>query len=94
MHGVKNVGQAEIHTAEPLVPEPSASEVELAIDKLKSHKSSGIDQIPAELIKAGGRTICLEIHKLIISIWKKEKQPEECKESIIVPIHKKVDKTD
>ena len=38
VHGVKDVGQAEIHTAEPLVPEPSASEVELAIDKLKSHK--------------------------------------------------------
>jgi len=94
MHGVKDVGQAEIHTAEPLVPEPSASEVELAIDKLKSHKSPGIDQIPAELIKAGVRTICLEIHKLITSIWKKEKLPEEWKESIIVTIHKKWDKTD
>jgi len=94
VHGVKDVGQAEIHTTEPLVPEPSVSEVELAIDKLKSHKSPGIDQTPAEMIKAGGRTICLEIHKLIISIWKKEKLPEEWKESIIVPIHKKVDKTD
>jgi len=68
VHGVKDVGQAEIHTAEPLVPDPSASEVELAIDKLKSHKSPGIDQIAAELIKVGGRTMCLEIHKLIISI--------------------------
>jgi len=68
VHGAKDVGQAEIYTAEPLVPEPSASEVELAIGKLKSHKSSGIDQIPAEMIKAGGRTIYLEIHKLIISI--------------------------
>jgi len=68
VHGVKDIGQAEIHTAEPLVPEPSASEVELAIDKLKSHKLPGIDQIPAELIKAGGRTICLEIHKIITSI--------------------------
>ena len=47
MHGVKDGGQAEVHTVEPLVPEPSASEVELAIDKLKSHKSPGIDQIPA-----------------------------------------------
>jgi len=92
VHGVKDVRQAEIHTAEPLVPEPSAAEFELAIDKLKSHKSSGIDQIPAELIKPGGRIICLEIHKLIHSIWKKEKLPEEWKESIIIPIHKKRDK--
>jgi len=94
VHGVKDVGQAEIHTAQPLVPEPSTSEVELAIDKLKSHKSPGTDQIPAELIKAGDRTICLEIRKLITSIWKKEKLPEEWKKSITVPIHKKGDKTD
>ena len=93
VHGVKDVGQAEIRTAEPIVPEPSSSEVELAIGKLKSHKSPGINQILAELIKAGGRTICLEIHKLITSIWKKDKLPEEWKELIIVPIHKKGDKT-
>jgi len=63
-------------------------EVELAIKKLKSHKSSGTDKIPAELIKTGGRTICYEIHKLIIPIWNKEEMPEEWKESIIVPICK------
>ena len=38
VHGVSDVRQAEIHTAEPLVPEPSALEVELTIEKLKSHK--------------------------------------------------------
>ena len=94
MHGVKDVEQVEIPTADPLAPEPSAFEVELAIDTLKIHKSPGIDEIPAELIKAGGGTIFLEIHKLITSIWKKEKLPEEWKESIIVPIHKKGDKKD
>ena len=72
VHGVSEVRQAEIHTAEPLVPEPSALEVELAIEKLKSHKSPGIDQIPAEVIKAEGRTICGAIHKLIIAIWNKK----------------------
>ena len=51
-------------------------EIELAIEKLKSHKSPGIDQIPAELIKAGGGTICNEFHKLIISVWNKEELPE------------------
>ena len=37
VHGAKDVRRAEIHTAEQLVSEPSASEVELAIEKLKSH---------------------------------------------------------
>ena len=94
VHDVKDVRQAEIHTVEPLVIEPSAFEIELTIEKLKNHKSPGIDQIPAELIKAGGRTIRGEIHKLIISIWNKEELPDEWKESIIVPIYKKGDKTD
>ena len=94
VHGVNNVWQTEIHTAEPLVPEPSAFEVELAIEKPKSHKSQGSDQIPAELIKAGGRTIRYEIHKLIITIWDKEELPEEWKELIIVPIYTKGYKTD
>jgi hypothetical protein len=93
VHGVNDVRQTEIHTVEPLVPEPSALEVEMAIGKLKSHKSPGIDQILAEIIKAGGRTIRCAIHKLIIFIWNKEELLEEWKESIIVPIHKKGDKT-
>jgi hypothetical protein len=36
-----------MHKAEPLMPEPSAFEDEMAIEKLKSYKSPGIDQIPA-----------------------------------------------
>jgi hypothetical protein len=68
------------YTAEQLIPESSASEVEMANEKLKSHKSPGIDQIPAELIKAESRTIRCEIHKLIISVWNKEELPEEWKE--------------
>jgi hypothetical protein len=77
VHGVSEVKQTKINTAEPLVPEPSALEVELATEKLKSHKSPDIDQVPAELIKAGGRTFPCAIHKRIISIWNKEELPEE-----------------
>jgi len=43
---VNDVRQIEIYTA---VLEPRAFEVELALEKLKSHKSHGSDQIPAEL---------------------------------------------
>ena len=69
IQGANDVRQREIHTTEPLVPEPSVFEFELAIEKLKSNISPGIDQIPAELIKASDRTILYEIHKLINSIW-------------------------
>ena len=50
------------------MPETSAFGVEMAIEKLKRHKSPGTDQIPAEFIKADCRTFRSEIHKLINSI--------------------------
>jgi hypothetical protein len=60
---------------------------------LKKHKSPGSDQIPAELIQAGGETLLFAIHKFINSVWNKEELPDQWKQSIIVPIHKKVNKT-
>jgi hypothetical protein len=32
--GVRDVRQMDIHTAEPIVPEPSLVEVEIAVEKL------------------------------------------------------------
>jgi hypothetical protein len=60
VHGVNDIRQREIHTEEPLVPELSAFEDQMDIEKLKRHKSPGIDQIPAE----GCRTIRFEFHRL------------------------------
>jgi hypothetical protein len=60
VQGVNDIKLTEIHTAEPLVPEPSASAFELGIEKLKRHQSPCADQIPAEFI---------------ISIWNKEELP-------------------
>jgi hypothetical protein len=34
------------------------------------------------------------IHKLINSVWNKDELPNQWKESIIVPLHRKGDKTD
>jgi hypothetical protein len=93
VHGVHDVRQIDIHTAEPLVPESSLVEVEIAIGKLKRYISPGTDNIPAELIKAGGETLYSEINRLICCIWNKEELPQQWKEFIIVPIYKKGDKT-
>jgi hypothetical protein len=93
VHGV-HVRQMDIYTAEPLVPEPSLVEVEIAIGNLKSYKSPGTDNIPAELIKAGAETLYSEIHRLICSIWNKEELPQQWKEPVIIPIYKKGGKTD
>jgi hypothetical protein len=94
MQRVHDVRRMDIRTADPLVPGPSTVEVEIAIGKLKSYKSPGSDQIPAELIKAGGETLYSKIHRLICSIWNNEELSQQWKKSIVIPIHKKDDKTD
>jgi hypothetical protein len=37
----------EIQTPKPLLPDPKTLEVEIAIAKLRRHKSPGSDEIPA-----------------------------------------------
>jgi hypothetical protein len=66
VHGVNDFRQTGTHTAEPLVPEPSALEIEMASVKQKRHKSPGTDQIPAELIKAGIEQLVLRSINLLI----------------------------
>ena len=63
---VYEVRQTETHTAEPVVSEPSAFEVDLAIEKLKRHKSPGIDQIPAKLIKGVEQFAITSINLMIL----------------------------
>jgi hypothetical protein len=65
--GLMMLGRQQYTQQIPLVLELSVCEVKMAIEKLKSHKAPGIDQTPAELIKATGRMIRCEIRKLIIS---------------------------
>jgi hypothetical protein len=62
---VGGIRQTEIQRTEPFVRQPSISEVEAAIGKLKRYKSPGSDQITAELIQAGEETLHSEIHRLI-----------------------------
>jgi hypothetical protein len=58
----------QINTAELLGRDSVPFEVEIAIEKWKKYKSPGNDQIPAELIQAGGETLLSVFHKLINSV--------------------------
>jgi hypothetical protein len=92
IYRTSDVRQIEIHTAELLVLDPSPSEDEIAIAKLKRYKSPR-DQILAELIQVGGEILCSNIHELINSNWNTEKFPDQWKDSIIILVHRKGAKT-
>jgi hypothetical protein len=72
--------------AEWLMTEPSAFEVEIDIVKLKK-KSTGIYQIPTEMIRVWRKTFHPDFCKYVNSIWNKQELPEELRESIFVPIN-------
>jgi len=72
VNGINDVRQTELHIAETLVPEPSSFEVDTSIGKMKRCTTPGIDQIPAELIQADGKTLCSVIHELLNSVWNTE----------------------
>jgi hypothetical protein len=57
VQNVRGVRQKVVHTAEPLVSNLSRLDVEIAIAKLKKYISPGSDEIPAELIQAGGKIL-------------------------------------
>ena len=79
LYNLLNVNQStshegsEVYTAEPDIPERSLIEVKIAIEKLKSHKAIGVDNILSDLIQAGGGKLYEEIHKLTVLILEQER---------------------
>jgi len=57
------------------VPLPTYNEICTTINKLKTNKAAGTDNITGELIKHGGRTLKQKIHKVICNIWNSEILP-------------------
>jgi len=48
------------------------NEICTIINKLKSNKAAGIDNVTTEFIKSGGRTSKQKPYTLILKIWDKE----------------------
>ena len=59
---------------------------------LKHHKAAGTNGIHPELIKYRGNKLLNRMYELVRQIWEEERIPEEWKETIIVPTHKRGDR--
>ena len=68
---------------------PSKNEIDVAIKKLKSNKSPGVDTIPPEAFKFGGNVLRKRIHNLLLLIWEQEDVPKNWRNSVLVPVFKK-----
>ena len=67
------------------------AEVEKAINKMKSGKSPGFDDIPAELINETGEMGITVIHKLCNRIWSPKEWPEDWTKAVFIILPKKGD---
>ena len=74
------------------IPPVSFLEVKEAINSLKNNKATGSDNIPAELLKAGGEVVARKIYNLISKIWNDECLPRDWNKGIMIPLFKKGDK--
>ena len=64
-------------------------EVEAAVTSLKKRKSAGVDNIPAELVQAGGEAMIDALHIICSKIWQTGKWPTQWTQSLIITLPKK-----
>lgn len=80
---------ADRPTVRELEDPPTYEEVSIATQKLKNNKSPGIDGVPGEVIKHGGRALCFRLYQLISAMWESERVPQQWKDAQIISIFKK-----
>ena len=80
----------ESHTNESFTIE----EISTSIKQLKSRKAPGIDEITAEVLKAGGPSMINILKNIFEKVWEEEIPPSDWQKMLVTPIHKKGDKLD
>ena len=64
-------------------------ELEIAVASLKKGKSAGVDNIPAELVQAGGETMIDVLTEICNRIWRTGEWPTPWTQSLIITLPKK-----
>ena len=75
--------------------EPTASEIEKAINGLANGKASGNDAIPPEVTKQGTPTLLPHLHEILFLCWREGEVPQDMRDAKIVTLFKnKGDRSD
>ena len=69
-------------------------DIATAIKEMKARKAPGVDEITAEVLKAGGEPMLRMLEKIFCKIWDDEISPSDWQKMLVSPIHKKGDKLD
>ena len=85
---------AEVIENSALDAQISTAEVKAAINSIKTGKAPGLDGIPGECYKAAGDKIVPFLVELFNTLFEYQYFPQQWCQSIIVPIHKKGNKSD
>ena len=64
-------------------------EVEAAVQSLKKGKLNGVDNIPAELVQAGGEDVITALMTICNKIWQTREWPTLWTKSLIITLPKK-----
>ena len=64
-------------------------EVEIAVASFKKGKSAGVDNIPAELVHAGGETMIDVLTEICNMIWRTGEWATPWTQSLIITLHKR-----
>ncbi|MES9976933.1 MAG: reverse transcriptase domain-containing protein [Candidatus Thiodiazotropha sp.] len=68
---------------------PSEAEVSEALSNMKYNKSPGLDGLPAEVFRAAGYALVVELTRLLSEVWETESVPLTWSDSVIIPVFKK-----
>ena len=67
---------------------PSATEIEMAIAQIKSEKSTGRDETPAEIFQTSGDIVRVRLENLFAVCWKHGMVPQDLKDSVSISLYK------
>ena len=82
---VLNCPQTDTEDDHPIL----CKEVEAAVQSLKTGKSAGVSDIPAELVQAGGEDVITALTAICINIWQTGEWPTLWTQSLVIILPKK-----